>query len=324
MFFNKDFPALKRLRISVNDKCSLNCLYCHRDGQFTPRKEEMSTQEIKNLGSELLKYGVEEIKLAAMEPLLRKDTAEILKYFKEKGVIKTSITTNGILLKKYIPALENAKIDEVSVSLDTLNSNIFYSLNQGNSKSFEQTLKGLEILSKSSIPEKNINMIITKQNFKELEKIVLFSQENKFDLRIIPLISLQNQEQSIQISQKELKYITNYLNTLEKITPENSTRVAYTDYLGKNIKITLIDSLCPDCNSCGRDYALRLTSDGKLKPCLISEIGEIDILTPYREGNTLEFNKRIQSAIIFKKNGLMKNFNPSRASFKKGFIPPEK
>ena len=323
MVFEKNLSSLKRLRISVNDKCSLNCLYCHRDGQFTPRKEEMSTQEIKKIGSEFLKYGVEEIKLAAMEPLLRKDTPEILGYFKEIGVNKTSITTNGILLKHYLNSLERANIDEVSVSLDTLNLDIFNYINQGNSRDFDRTLEGLEALSKSPIPEKNINMTITKSNIKELEAMVLFSKKNNFDLRVIPLISLQNQRSSIQPSSSDLKEITNYLDTLEKITSDNPTRIAYTEYSCGEIKITLIDSLCPDCDSCGRDYALRLTSDGKLKPCLISEIGEIDILTPYRKKNIIEFNKKIQSAIRFKKKGLMKNFNPSGISFEKGFISPE-
>ena len=318
-----NFPEIERLRISVNDVCNLNCLYCHRDGQLTRRNIRMIPKEREGILIELVEYGIHEAKVAAMEPLLNKDTPNFLKFLKTIGIPRTSLTTNGTHILNQGKKLEDSQVDEISISLDTLDNSTFEYLNQGNSQDLKNTLNGLIYLKNSTIPEINLNMTLTKANLGDLEKMVNFSSEMGFDLRVIPLITLMGQPSSIQPNLDELKKIRGYFNTLQRITPEDGKRKAYIDYRAGDIKVTLIDALCPNCETCGKDYALRLTSDGKLKPCLVSENGEIDILTPYRKCNMEEFYEKVQNAILFKKKGLMKYFIPDSKSFNGGFIPQE-
>ena len=119
------FPRIGRLRVSVNQECNLDCLYCHEEGEFTERTDRMNSEEIKALIDILNEYGIDEIKAASKEPLLYRKTPELLAHFKKIGIKKTSLTTNGILLKRYLRKLEDAGLDELSISLDALDQKTF-------------------------------------------------------------------------------------------------------------------------------------------------------------------------------------------------------
>jgi len=108
------------LRITLTNRCNVNCLYCHHDG-MVQSKDEMNAEELYTICKIAKKNGVKKIRLSGGEPLLKKDIVEIVEKINSLDFKDISMTTNGILLEKYAKPLKEAGLDRVNVSLDTLN-----------------------------------------------------------------------------------------------------------------------------------------------------------------------------------------------------------
>jgi len=112
------------LRLSITNKCNINCLYCHHDGMI-PSSNEMTSDEIFQILKIAKTFGVEKIRFSGGEPLIRKDIVEIIKKTASLNFKDISITTNGILLAKYAEDLFNAGLNRVNVSFDTLDTETY-------------------------------------------------------------------------------------------------------------------------------------------------------------------------------------------------------
>ena len=112
------------LRITLTNRCNVNCLYCHHDG-MVKSKDEMTADELYTICKIAKKIGVRKIRLSGGEPLLKKDIIEIVERIASLDFKDISMTTNGILLGKYAQDLKDAGLDRVNVSLDTLNRETF-------------------------------------------------------------------------------------------------------------------------------------------------------------------------------------------------------
>ncbi len=297
-----EIPKLGRLRVSVNDQCNLHCLYCHKEGQFTKRNQ-IEHEEFKELLEYLSQYDVKEVKFSGGEPLLYSKIDDLIKTAKDLNLGKISITTNGLLLEeRLLHEIKRAGLDELSISLDSVDPKIFSKLSGGTKSQLEEIQHGINLAKKIGIPEINLNMVLTEYN-KDVQSMLNYAFENNLPLRIISFIQLPHPPNNLITDPSETQKLIEELAGERKLSKKKQ---AYTIYSIGDQTVTLINGLCPDCNQCGKDYAIRLTSDGKLKPCLVSEIGEIDIVAPLREKNEDELHRRIVDAILFKRKGLMK------------------
>ncbi len=316
-------PRIERLRVLLNTECNLKCLYCHKEGQYSLR-ERIKFDELKGLLRILMEYGVDEVKFSGGEPLLHPRISELIDYTKnELRADKVSVTTNGVLLRDKVKRFEAMGLDELSISIDTLNYDTFEKLNCGDKTLLDNAFAGISEASESNIPKVNLNVTLTSLNINEVPRLIDYSKKLNLPIRLISFIDVGKKTSYLQTSLKDL--IINLESSAEYRTGEPlKDNKAYTDYLIKGHKVTFVNGVCPDCEECGRSYALRLTTDGKLKPCLISEKGEIDILTPYRKGDMKEVHHNIEKAVALKKYGLIVFADiPERFNVNKYFLPPE-
>jgi len=300
-------PRLGKFRILLTQRCNLDCLYCHKEGQFSKRNENMTTEEFQKLTKIAYSFGLDEVKYSGGEPLLYDSLPELIGSSKGLGVPRVSVTTNGILLEERLDQLEQAGLDELSISLDTLDKETFEKLNRGSREDFERTFRGIE-KAKDYPFNMNLNMSLTKYNYHEVGNMIEYAKGLGVPLRLISFIPLGAKHKR-EISTDASTIFGDLFSSAESVHRDESAP-AYTQLkLKDGAEICLVDSSCFDCKLCGKSYALRLTTDGKLKPCLISEKGEIDVLTPLREGDIYEVKNRFAEAVIIKRRGLMKNFD---------------
>ncbi|HTX61616.1 MAG TPA: radical SAM protein, partial [Methanobacterium sp.] len=114
---NYQRPVLS-LRISITNRCNINCFYCHHDG-IIPQEYEMTPSEIERIARVAKNLGIKKIRLSGGEPLIRKDIIDIVSKISTLGFQDVSLTTNGTLLEEYSQKLKDAGLDRVNVSFDT-------------------------------------------------------------------------------------------------------------------------------------------------------------------------------------------------------------
>ena len=112
------------LRISITNRCNVNCFYCHHDG-IVPENYEMTSNEMQRIVKVAKEIGIEKIRLSGGEPLIREDIIDIVTKISSVGFRDISLTTNGVLLGKYAKALYDAGLTRVNVSFDTLNPDTY-------------------------------------------------------------------------------------------------------------------------------------------------------------------------------------------------------
>ncbi|MFH1051281.1 MAG: GTP 3',8-cyclase MoaA [bacterium] len=280
------------LRLSVTDKCNLNCVYCNPDKNYLHNlnnKSIISFEKIERIVRIFVeKFEFKKIRLTGGEPFARKDIEKLvqsLNDLKSTSEYELSATSNGILLKNRIADFINRGIDRFNFSLDTLQKAKFISITGSGlfGSAINSIMEGISISPKKV----KINMVVMKGiNDDELLDFVDFSIRHKVTVRFIEYMPFSNNgydrnqfvsyKDMIKIISKKYKLIN--ANNLESVSKDYTVA----DYDGK---ISFITSLSEHfCNTCNR---LRVTSDGKLKLCLFSTIDEdLDIKDLIRSGAT--------------------------------------
>jgi len=272
---------IKRLRVLVTQECNLKCKWCCKEGQFTDRKQ-ISADEFLDGIYFLNRFGLEEVKFSGGEPLLYDNLHYLIKETNKLG-IKTSTTTNGILLYDKIRDLQDAKLNELSVTLNTLNPELFKELCNGTKEQLESIVRGIKSIkeNKDITKNRNINLVVNYKNIGGIPRIIELSKEYKFDVRFIRLI---NERTEGYVAPKCLfDYLkTEFKEELQIPDYDNS----YNQFRIGDVKCCYVNSACgenPSCERCNSSFFMRLTTDGKLKPCLASEKGEVDLINSLRE-----------------------------------------
>ena len=177
-------------RITLTNRCNVNCIYCHHDGMVSS-SQEMTPDEIYRICKIAKKIGVRKIRLSGGEPLIRKDIVEIVSKINSIGFKDISMTTNGILLEKYAEDLKDAGLDRVNVSFDTLDRDTYEFITRKDYLSTAKMgiLKSVEV---GFYPVK-INMVLMKNvNEHEIKDMFKFCKENDIVLQLIELIESEN------------------------------------------------------------------------------------------------------------------------------------
>ena len=174
------------LRISITNRCNVDCIYCHHDGMLES-SDEMTPDEIYQVCRIAKSLGVEKIRLSGGEPLVRRDIIEIVEKINTLGFKDLSITTNGIYLEKYAQALKDAGLDRVNVSLDTLDPQIYKMITGADL--LEKAKNGILKASEVGIYPVKINMVVMNDiNTEELWDMFEFCKGNDLILQLIEII----------------------------------------------------------------------------------------------------------------------------------------
>ena len=176
------------LRISITNRCNVDCIYCHHDGMLES-SSEMTPDEIYEICRIAKKLGVEKIRLSGGEPLVRPDIVEIVEKINSLDFKDISITTNGIFLEKYAQGLVDAGLDRVNVSLDTLDEETYQMIVGKNvlQRVKDGIVKSCEV---GMYPVK-INMVVMNNiNNDEIMDMFEFTKENGVILQLIEIIAV--------------------------------------------------------------------------------------------------------------------------------------
>ena len=281
-----DRPILS-LRITISNRCNENCLYCHHDGMVSS-KDEMTPDELYTICKIAKRIGVRKIRLSGGDPLVRKDIVEIVEKIASLDFQDISLTTNGVLLGKYAEDLKKAGLDRVNVSLDTLNPETYKKVTSMDylKEAIDGILKAVEV---GLYPVK-INMVIMKDiNQNEIKDMFEFCKEHGIILQLIELIESENCDDD--------KFSADYhypLEDLENKLADIADDVRERKFMQGRKKYYLndgeIEIVRPVDNSkfCANCSRLRITPDGKIKPCLLRNDNLVELISHIRKNESEE------------------------------------
>lgn len=275
------------LRITLTNRCNVNCLYCHHDGMVRS-SDEMTADELYTICKIAKKIGVRKIRLSGGEPLLKKDIVEIVKKIASLDFKDISMTTNGILLEKYAQELKDAGLDRVNVSLDTLDRETFEFITKKDY--LEDAKKGILKAVEVGLYPVKINMVIMKDiNQNEIDDMFEFCKENDIVLQLIELIESENCDED--------KFSRDYhynLDDIEKELADIADDVREREFMQGRKKYYIdggeIEVVKPVDNAkfCAKCSRLRITPDGKIKPCLLRNDNLVELISHVRNGESEE------------------------------------
>lgn len=287
------------LRISLTEKCNLRCTYCMPAAgiPLTPKSNLMTAEEIFQLASLFVQHGVTKIRLTGGEPLVRKDFEVIIRKLHTLNV-ELALTTNGILLEKYLPLFNELNITNITVSIDSLQSKKNELITRR--KQFDTVWENISLLQKQ-IPLVKLNVVLMKGvNDNEIVDFIALTEKNNIKIRFIEFMPFDgNKWKTDKLVTKNsiLEEINSRFGKCQiqkEIDAPNDTAVNYS-ILNFKGSFAIISSVTnPFCDSCNR---IRLTADGKLKNCLFSA-NETSLLEDLRAGKAVL--PKIKLAILAK------------------------
>jgi GTP 3',8-cyclase len=283
---------MRDLRISVMDRCNFRCPYCmpretYHDGyRFLKTAERLSFQEIVRLARLFVQLGVRKLRVTGGEPLLRANLADLIGDLTSiPGVADVALTTNGVLLAKYASELKAAGLKRVTVSLDSLDPEVFRRMSGGFGR-VEEVLDGIDHARRAGLAPIKVNAVVQKGvNDHTVLALVEHFRETDVIVRFIEYMDVGNRNAwrpDHVVPSRELAAAIAArwpIRPLERrYRGEVSERYAFADGRGE---IGFISSVSqPFCGDCSR---ARLSSDGALYTCLFATHG-MDLRTRLRAG----------------------------------------
>ena len=258
------------LRISVTDLCNLRCRYCMPECGVEKWQHDktLSFEEIEQIVRCAAELGVKKLRITGGEPLVRRGIAELCRQLKAiDGIEELALTTNGILLADCAQALKQAGVDRVNISLDTLNGEKFGHMTRGGE--LNRVLAGIAAAKAAGLTPIKLNcVLIGGFNDDEIADFVALTRDEDVEVRFIELMPLGPGAQFPKESFLPCDEVLRRVPELESLHTTSGVARLYRLPDGKG-KVGLISPVsCEFCHRCDR---LRLTSDGKLKPCLHSD-----------------------------------------------------
>lgn len=288
------------MRVSITDRCNLRCRYCMPEGiALVGMKELMSYEEIVRVCTIAAELGIRKIRITGGEPLVRLGCASLIRMLKEiPDMEQVTLTTNGILLESLLPDLLQAGLDGVNISLDTLKPERFQEITGKDEHS--AVLAGMNAALSSGLCTK-INSVLQKGiNEDEWMDLVLLAKDRGLDVRFIEMMPIGAGRKTEGISNEWLVQQLNarFPEIREDEESHGNGPAKYLHIPGFAGSIGLISAIHGKfCDSCNR---VRLTSLGRLKPCLC--YGETaDLLPLLRNGASAEELREAMKNAIYNK-----------------------
>jgi cyclic pyranopterin phosphate synthase len=280
IYDNCNRPVLN-LRISVTQKCDKHCPYCHREGESNP-STLMTVTEIVRTVRIAISLGISRVKLTGGEPLLRKEIVEIIRGISAlEGLTDLSMTTNGTHLKGLAKDLKNAGLGRVNVSLPTLDPDVYTDVMGGN---LQDALDGVRAVVEAGIQPVKLNMLVLKNvNDGEIDRMIRFAAQTGTILQMIELEPINLSKEYYARYHVGLDEIAQKLEKLASDTIVRKYMQKRRVYILPKVKVELIRPI-ENTEFCANCTRIRVTSDGKLKPCIMIKDNLIDFLTLMRNG----------------------------------------
>lgn len=286
------------IRVSITDRCNFRCVYCmpEKGVQQKSHNEILKFEEIVQFIRQIAPLGISKVRITGGEPLVRKGVVDFISQINQiEGIEDISMTTNGSLLAKYAKPLKKAGLDRVNISLDSLNAKKFNKITRWGKLS--DVKQGIKAAISAGLTPVKINCVLVRNfNDDEISDFVDLTFKYPLYVRFIELMPLGGDILSKQrfISAIEVKQlIKQKLVPCKKDIKGAGPAKYYRVPGGKGAVgfITPISShFCAECNR------IRLTADGKLKPCLESDM-EVDVKPPLQGGNYKEVLFRFIQAL---------------------------
>ncbi len=292
--------TMKNLRISIIENCNLNCFFCHREWN-PPSGKSMSLNEVRKIVEVASSLGVESIKITGGEPLIREDVVSMVRAVSPL-VREVSLVTNGILLEKYASDLKDAGLSRVNVNLPSLIPSKYSWITGGGDVS--KVFKGINSASEAGLNPVKINMIVLKGvNEEDVEGMLDYASHVGAVLQLIELQPVPEDKHVFEEFHVALDSIEESIasKSVGKAFNQTGQRALYT--LFRNGREMLVEVVSPTGNPdfCSRCSKLRVTCDGRLKPCLLRNDNLVDIVGLIRSGADNDaLEKRFMEAIALK------------------------
>lgn len=276
------------MRISLTDRCNFRCLYCMPEEGIEKCSHDdiISLEEVEKIVRAAATLGIKKIRLTGGEPLVRKGMVSLCeKISKIPGIEEICLTTNGALFKDYAKALKEAGVGRVNFSLDSLDPEKFKKITRGGD--LNKTLAAIDEAIRLGFKVKINAVVIGGFNIDDIEKLVEYTKDHDLQVRFIELMQMGQTMDWDKENFVSNKIVLEKLPQLEALKTDGVAKVyKMPGYKGTVGLISPISScFCQDCNR------IRLTADGKLKPCLHSnreislrDLEGEDLLEALKEG----------------------------------------
>jgi len=280
---------LRKLRLSVTDRCDLRCSYCMPEETYAwlPKRDILRYEEISRLADVFLELGVEEIRLTGGEPLLRRDLPKLVEMLAAKrGLRDLALTTNGVQLASRASELHAAGLHRLTISLDTLDPARFRALTRRDE--LPSVLAGIDAARAAGFRGTKLNTVVLRgRNDDELVDLLEFARQRELEVRFIEYMDVGGATRwSMEdvVSEREmLERLERHYGRIERAPARDphAPAVRYHIPALDGIVFGIISSTTkPFCGACDRS---RLTADGVWYLCLYATRG-IDLRAPLRSG----------------------------------------
>jgi cyclic pyranopterin phosphate synthase len=271
---------LRDLRVSITDRCNFRCVYCMpkevygRDYAFLPRRDLLTFEEIARLARVFAGLGVEKIRLTGGEPLIRRDVERLVEMLAEIPDLDLTLTTNGAVLAQKTKALRDAGLGRITVSLDSLDDDVFRAMNDVDFP-VQTVLEGIETASAAGLPVK-VNVVVKRgMNEDSVLPMARHFRDRGHVVRFIEYMDVGHTNGwrlDDVVPAAEIVAAIDAELPLEPLPPrypgEVAERYRYRDGSGE---VGVIASVTrPFCGACTR---ARLSADGSLYTCLFATTG---------------------------------------------------
>jgi cyclic pyranopterin phosphate synthase len=300
-------PKINYLRMSITDRCNLRCFYCTywQDWEKLAAAEILRYEELLRVAGVAARLGIRKIRLTGGEPLVRRGVPEFIRSLRQiPGIDEICLTTNGTFLADLAPALHEAGLRRLNVSLDTLKPDRYLRITGRDN--LGDVLEGLAQAAALGFHPVKVNCVVLKGiNDDELLDLALLARSRPFQVRFIELMPTASPRewQTHFLPVAEVRRRLGALGELAEVAPGATAGPARLFKVpGFAGELGFISPMSEHhCDSCNR---LRLTAQGRLRPCLLAE-SEIEVKEAVRHGcSDQELASFFQEAMRIKHRGL--------------------
>lgn len=293
------------LRVSITDRCNLRCVYCmpRERMKALPHAGILRYEEILRIVGVAASIGISHVRVTGGEPLIRRGVVELLSSLtKVRGINDVSLTTNGVLLEGMAEELLSAGISRLNISLDSLNAGKFRKIT--GSDMWADVWKGIEKAERLGFNPIKINVVpvrgLNNDEIADFARLTVKRQVHVRFIEFMPIGAYDRWNREECVSSDEVRAgIEREFGRLEPFTPRKGEGPSDNYRIpGAKGVLGFISPITKHfCKSCSR---LRLTADGRIRPCLLSDT-EIDVKAPLRSGcDDAELERLIRLALEIK------------------------